>query len=62
VEISLRSYPPALVEDLAHPLVRKLRVLGEPVGRNAHGNKKFLPEELAGMHVDVALHRIKGNR
>src|ERR1019366_10340857 len=53
MQIGLRRYSPAFVENLADALVRKLRILGEAVGRNAHGNKRILTEEFAGMHIDM---------
>ena len=56
VEIGLGGDAALFIDDLVHPLVRQLRVLGEAVGRDAERGKKLFAEEFARVNVEVFLH------
>jgi len=48
VKVGLCRDAALFVDDFVDALVGKLRVFGEPVGRNAHRRKELFTEEFAG--------------
>ncbi len=56
MEVGFRGDAPPLVDDLADALVRKPGVFREAVGGDSHRLKKLLPQEFAGMDIEVLFH------
>ena len=56
MEIGFRGDPALLVDDFVDPLLGELRVFRQPVGREAHGTKELLPEQFAGVDIEVLFH------
>ena len=56
MEIGFRSDPALLVDDFVDALLGELRVFRQPVGREAQGTKELLPEQFAGVDIEVLFH------
>lgn len=53
VEVGFGGNTALFVDDFVDPLVRELRVFGEPVGGDTERRKELFAEKFAGVNVEV---------